>query len=311
MCDALPARIICRAAQQVACLRALSTQQLLDLQGSPSQILSSPAALLAFFPNVDGRVIPLQPEIAIALGQFNKVPVIQGTNLEEGNLFIALAFDILRGTPLAASEYPGQVRVGAQTILDGLSAMFGGTTSPAAVNLLTQEILNEYPLRDFQTPGQALAAVTTDGTFSCPALVADELLSLQVPTFAYEFADRDAPMLFLPPVSFPFDATHTDELQYLFTNLSGVPSQLNGNQTRLASTMKDYWSQFADHGSPNSVFSSSPGWPAFTILAPATQSLVAPRPRPQLDFSAEHHCLFWSGLLLQGVVTTVISAAGG
>ena len=297
-------------ATSAACLRSLSTQQVLALQGSPAQVLSNPAGLASFFPNVDGKVIPQQPEIAIALGQFNRVPVIQGTNQDEGRLFIALAFDLLRGSPLTAAEYPAQVQAGAQVIADGLASTLGAPTSPTVVQQLTQQILNQYPLRNFNSPDEALAQVLTDGTFSCPALVADELFSIYTPTFAYEFADLNAPMLFLPPVSFPYRATHTDELQYLFTNLAG-PSRLNSDQTRLATVMKGYWTNFAKNGSPNAFADGFPHWDNFTILGPDIISFVPPTPQPTFTFSQRHSCNFWTNLLIQGTVATVIHANGG
>src|SRR5262249_10293453 len=150
-----------------------------------------------------------------------------------------------------------------------------------------------------------------DGTFSCTALITDELLSLQVPTFAYEFADQNAPMLFLPPVSFPYGATHTDELQFLFTNLSGVPSKLSRNETTLASTMRTFWTQFAKNANPNDGRLSTTAWPNFTVLTPAIQSLVAPRPQisSAVSFSQEHHCVFWETVLIQGLIATVLNAA--
>lgn len=297
------------AATVVSCLRSLSTSEVLANQPSAAALLASPSGLTAFFPNVDGKIIPQQPETAIAFGQFNKVPVIEGTNKDEGRLFIALAFDLLRGSPLTAAEYPAQIQAAAAAITQQLAN--GGTPSSTTTDILTQEILNEYPLSNFNSPDEALATVLTDGTFSCPALVTDELLSLQVPTFAYEFADRNAPMLFLPPVSFPYGATHTDELQFLFTNLGGVPSQLSADETKLATTMKDYWTQFAKAGTPNALILREPFWPAFAITNPQIQSLVAPTPFPRLDFSAQHHCGFWQNILVQASVLSILTANGG
>ena len=75
--------------------------------------------------------------------------------------------------------------------------------------------------------------------------------------------------------------------------------------------MKGYWTQFAKNGSPNAFGDNAPNWGNFTILNPSIQSLVAPTPRRTFTFSQDHHCNFWTGLLIQGAVATVIHGAGG
>jgi len=171
-------------------------------------------------------------------------------------------------------------------------------------------ILREYPLRDFESPALALSQGLTDGSFSCMAQTTNPLLSIFTPTFAYEFADRDSPQLFVPPVSFPYRATHTNELQFVFTDLLG-PSRLTPAERQLATTMKAYWTDFADDGNPNALFGQTPIWPRFTILDPNVQSLVAPRPRPDLGFAIDHKCAFWTGILVQGTALSVLTAHGG
>jgi carboxylesterase type B len=36
------------------------------------------------------------------------------------------------------------------------------------------------------------------------------------------------------------------------------------------------------------------GWPRFSGTSQQVLSLVPPRPQPETDFSAEHHCAFWA-----------------
>jgi para-nitrobenzyl esterase len=269
------------------------------------------SALSAFFPNVDGFVIPQQPVLALALGEFNHVPVIEGTNHDEGRLFIALAFDLNPGVgPLTATGYPAAIETIAATAVADSSSLLGSGGSGASssqiqVTQITQEILNEYPLRNFQNPDLAFAAVFTDSVFSCPTLIANELFSLRVPTFAFELNDENAPMLFLPPVSFPYGATHTDELQFLFS-INGGASVLNSNEQKLATTMKGYWTTFAGSGNPNSGRTAN--WPLFVAVAGDVQSLLPPSPSMELNFATEHHCTFWTQVLLQTAVGSVASA---
>lgn len=281
------------ANETVACLRQLSTADVLAKQPTSAELLASPTGLTAFFPNVDGKLIPQQTVTALTLGQFNRVPVIVGTNRDEGSLFIALTYDILGGAPLTAADYP-------KKIADTAKALAGQTGGNA--DQITQQILNEYPLSDYTSADQALAVVLGDGTFSCPALITDQLLSAQVSTYAYEFADRTAPMTLLPAVSFPYGATHTDELEYLFTHVNETPV-LSTDQSQLASTMRHYWTQFASTGTPNAPLDTAhPYWPAFSLLTNDIQGFVAPTPALRPSFSADHHCTFWQSVLLQGAL---------
>ncbi len=264
------------AAQQTACLRSLTTQQILAQQPTGFNV-GGTGSLLAFSPNIDGSVLPQSLTNALLTGAYNHVPVLEGTNQTEGNLFIAIAFDLLGGGPLTAAQYPTVVTnlVGSQ---------------------VANQVLHEYPLSDFASPDVALSAIFGDAGFSCPARAADQLLSLGVPTFAYEFNDTNAPMLFLPPVSFPYGATHTDELQYLF-QINGQASLLNTNQVKLSNQMISYWTQFAKTGNPNGAGTAP--WAAYTTLIDNFQSLVPPFPFAELGFSNAHHCGFWTQIALE------------
>jgi para-nitrobenzyl esterase len=106
----------------------------------------------------------------------------------------------------------------------------------------------------------------------------------------------------LPPVSFPYGATHTDELQFLFT-LASNPSALSSAENNLAGVMQKYWSTFSRSGTPNSL--QTPPWAPFSIAAGNIQSLNTPRPGVEFGFAAQHHCNFWIGVLEQTVLASV------
>jgi para-nitrobenzyl esterase len=281
------------APTDVACFRAQPVSAILAAQGKivPQHSLAS---LSALSPNVDGVVIPRQPLDALATGQFNHVPLIVGTSHDEGRYFIARAFD-LSGGPLTAADYPTEVGDVALTAVERGEALSGSSANPnpQLVAEITSEILHEYPLSDFPSPDLALSAVVTDRAFSCQAELTRDVTSLQVPTFGYEFNDENAPMLFLPPVSFPYGATHTDELQFLFPFPGDV---LTTGEQDLAAIMKHYWTTFARDGRPK-----SPGhpWPLFSTLFDDNQSLVPPAPRVEHVFVRYHHCGFWFEVLAQ------------
>ena len=115
-------------------------------------------------------------------------------------------------------------------------------------------------------------------------------------TFAYEFNDENAPENFLPPVSFPYDAAHASEIQYLMgLPTAAFPGTLSPPQQQLlAAIMKGYWTDFANRGFPSS--SGTPFWPLFTSLTQMTQSLAPPAPQTETNFASTHNCAFWTAL---------------
>lgn len=260
-----------------ACLRALPVSTILSFQGGN-----------AISPIVDGFVLPQQPFTAFSSGQFNRVPILNGTNHDEFSLFVALDADLAQAGPLTAPAYPFDI-----------AATLG--LSPKSSEI--PQVEAEYPLADFPSPDLALAAVGTDGTFACSAFILDQLASKFVPVSACEFADENAPELFLPEVSFPYGAAHASELQYLFVlpesqahaTVFGpsVPAQpLDLAQEGLSRAMVSYWTSFARFGTP--LLAIEPPWLPFVGADSDFISLVTPVPRPIANFSSEHNCAFWT-----------------
>ena len=152
-------------ADVLTCLRALTVSTILNVAGF------NPA------PNVDGKVLTQSVAPALASGQFNRVPLMNGSNHDEWNLFVALDFD-LTGHPVTAATYPAAI-----------AATIGIPVSSPAVALVQAQ----YPGGSFPTYDQAVGALGTDAIFACTARFADELASEFVSTFAYEFNDENAP----------------------------------------------------------------------------------------------------------------------
>jgi para-nitrobenzyl esterase len=153
-------------------------------------------------------------------------------------------------------------------------------------------VLAEYPLDDFDSPDLAVGAIGSDGIFACPARAADQILASQIAIFGYEFNDVNAPELFLPPVSFPYGATHASELRYLYHLTWG--GRLDGQQRSLSDSMIDYWTQFAKSGDPNS--SRVPLWDQYDGTTDEFQSMTPPSPAPEFEFATDHKCDFWAKL---------------
>jgi para-nitrobenzyl esterase len=235
-----------------ACLRGKSVRELLDL----------PDFGYGFGPVYgDNAVLPLRPADALASGRFNRVPVMQGTTRDEHRTFTA-GLELITGHVLEPAEYDTEV------------AKNFGEKSAA--------VLARYPRGD-QSASIALSTVATDSSWACEAFFTDRLLARSVPTYAYEFADEQAPWFHeTPKPSFPTGAFHAGELQYLFDGAYSS-GELTAAQRRLAERMVQHWAAFAHTGNP--------GWQLFGHGG-YVRSLAPDAIRP-LDFQNEHHCEFW------------------
>src|ERR1700761_6493107 len=222
-------------------------------------------------PNLDGNLLPQSIGTALSSGQFNHVPVIIGTNHDEWRLFVGLD-QAEAGPAVTAANYQSMI-----------SATLGVPASAAAV------LGGQYPLSSYASPAVALGAVGTDAIFACNALTAEGSLSRYVPTYAYEFADENAPEVFLPPEGFPYGAAHASEIQYLFSlNAEAFPGTFSASQRQLATTMQGYWTGLAATGHPGG------GWPLFSSAQPVWRDLIPPKPVNETDFATQHHCSFWA-----------------
>ncbi len=248
--------------QTASCLRGVSADDLVA------------AEVGVVYPFVDGKLLTQTPTAAFKSGEFNKVPVIAGTNHDEYRAFVAEEYDGT-GNPIdTEDEY-----------------------NTAVTALWTSELASSveglYPYASYPNGGLALSASGTDGVFSCPARNADQSLSRFTTTYAYEFNDENAPPGTIPGLSFPLGAYHGAEIQYLML-VTGDVFPFTTDQQALSDTMISYWTQFAKTLNPNS--SGQPTWSPYGTLTDQFQSLVPPTPMPETDFNTFHNCSsFWNG----------------
>jgi para-nitrobenzyl esterase len=279
------------SAAAAACLRALSVEEILTLQsGSPDYL----TGLI-----IDGTILPIPADQAWATGQFNRLPIINGTVEDEGG-FGATLNEYFSGQPLTAAGYAGLVT----GIYTGNTNFFNGPGGIAGVPPFypagtDTKVLARYPLTAYASPSLAEIAVLTD-TESCRARHLNHLLSQWVPLYAYEFRDRNAPWYF-PPLSFPHGAAHTIDLQFFFPlwrgGPLGTPHPLTIHELKLSDELVAAWTSFMATGDPD--FVGNHPWPRYDADSPAYLSENVPRlsTLSESDFSTAHQCAFWDGIL--------------
>ncbi|HEX2466275.1 MAG TPA: carboxylesterase/lipase family protein [Thermoanaerobaculia bacterium] len=183
---------------------------------------------------IDGWFMPENGERTFAAGKGTKVPLIAGSNTDEGTMFQS---GLGYGT---VSAYR-----------DGLSKIYGDQA---------QAVLALYPASSDQELSTTLNRYLTDTWF----LRATRGMLLGAaragaPTYQYHFTLRSRAV----PA---WGAHHAAELGFVFNNPAGfggatpVP-EWNEAERRLADAMIGYWVQFATTGDPNR--DGLPVWPKF------------------------------------------------
>ncbi|MDF3301746.1 carboxylesterase/lipase family protein [Streptomyces tropicalis] len=252
----LASKVGCGSARDaLACLRRVDVSRLLAAQDTDQQ------------PAHATPLLPGDPAAATAAGRLHRVPVLVGSNHDEGNGWAAGI--IQAGNPVTPGTWP-----------DVVAAFFPAPGRAKA-------IVGEYPVHRTDG-GPVFGAVVGDADFACPTARTGELLAARVPVWRYEFADEHAPPLSPGPSPFPLGAPHASELPYLF-DLGGRPRALTAAQHRLADTMIDYWTRFARTADPNGP--ASPPWPRQAVLSLAPDHIV-----PTHTVRSRHHCGFWDAL---------------
>ena len=247
-------------ATALACLRRLPVEELL-------------ANAQPFQPYAFGNpVLPEDPGTAFREGRFARVPVLAGGTRDEHRLFVGL-FRVLAGQPVTADQYPGL-----------LAEAFGDHAATVQAR---------YPLSAYPSPAVAWATVLTDRMWARSTFALHRLLAEHVPTFAYEFADRQAPMYLPFPPDLPPGAFHSAEVPYLFPDDKFLTAATPA-QRRLSDRLQQSWASFARSGDPTGP--GLPAWPRFDGAQPVpyVQSLAPGDDGVRaVDYAAEHQLGFW------------------
>jgi para-nitrobenzyl esterase len=248
------------------------------LRNTPeSTLLTASAGYSALFAS-GGPELPVPPATAVADGDYARVPLLMGTNHDEGRTF-AQGF----------ASYTEQQYV--QFVDQNY-----GAQAPA--------ILAHYPWNAFPSPytaAYAIGAIWTDSGFvtgigGCPTQNLAAQFARRAPTFFYQFDDRHAPGLNRDLPGYQWGAGHAMELAYLwpsFNNGYSLYDLLTPAQLELSRQMVVWWGAFTRLGAPAAA--GQPFWPAYSrgelmSLRPGGQS----RTIPAATFGAEHQCGFWN-----------------
>ncbi len=205
------------AASLPACLRSRSADDVLAA-ANPAQGLFGGG--IRFRPVVDGVVLPEAPDQAIAGRRFHRVPVLIGTNADEGTIFLGQI------PARTTAEYRSMVR-----------KRFGDRAD---------DVLRLFPAEtDGDVPG-ALNRMIASGAFHAPARsLARSAAAGGVPVYRYVLS-RVSP----GAAKAGRGAFHAGEVPYVFGR-AGNTLTYDDTDRALARTMSAAWVRFAAAGNPN------------------------------------------------------------
>ena len=229
-------------ANEITQLRAMSTEALAS--AALDEEISS-----TFHPQIDGYILPKPTAEAFALGEQAPVPLLLGSNADEGSVLYYMGVPPVDG--------------GAYQRPDTLSQWD---------NLLQTEFGEQAEAlgRNYAVDGDAdvvkgAEQLMGDSWFGRHAyLMAQRHEAIGQPTFMYFFERRSAS----PEET--IGATHAFEIFPIFG--SAFPFwPTDERDAQLSKEMQSYWSSFAKTGNPNNT--TAPNWQRFNLLQPMEMAL--------------------------------------
>jgi carboxylesterase type B len=268
--DTFALELDCQA-NDLACLRAASVDDILTAQASTalqaeSLLGDKLAGFLVFAPTVDGSFVIEDPIVAVEQGRLD-LPMLVGTNHDEGTIFIAEVADLFGGT-VSQAVYEMV-----------LALLFGAET--------TAEIVAIYPPDPSGNNFNQLSRVANDYLFGCATrFVASQSRSS---AWLYEFNETSINIWQGQVPQCAGEACHGDEVPFVFHADRQIGITFTPEQAALSDEMVGYWASFARRLDPNA--SGFFAWPEFDPAG--LQYLIFDTPDLSTAVNPIANCDFW------------------
>ncbi|MGD0865615.1 MAG: carboxylesterase family protein [Rhizomicrobium sp.] len=277
-------------------------------------------------PDTGTQIVPNGLQQALTAGDFPHIPVLIGSDLNEGRYFEPGEIPFAAGfSTIVAAGGPANYDLanansfcsgGVCTYQQEVNLFLNNQGVPASDNTTAfdKTLANtDYKLADYPdqylagsapTADAGLAQIGTDHKFACNALDATTDLAGFSTVYAYEFQDPLAPpSLASPPVTatpndqygYATASEHGSELQFLF--LFPFTDSLSADEQQLEATMRSYWGNFVKNGNP-AKGATVPKWPAYGTKGEVLKLVPGPAsPSAFTTFGKEHFCTIWEPII--------------
>jgi carboxylesterase type B len=246
----------CSSVDDMECLRKLDGQEVINYGekaagsngvGLWDRILEGghieDAFAMQWAPVVDNnalsttRVLPDQPLNLFSSGHWNKVPLILGTNQDEGATFIYAGVK----TWLPEQLFP-----------EAMSGIFNATLGPKVVDFY-KPAAAAAPWRDTR---DSLSFVLTDYWFKCSAMHIAGLAAEQgIDAYVYRFDHIVSFPQIFPRYNLPVvcetRTCHASELPFIFNNYANYSTLVSDDEKAMARDWGLYYTAFARSSDPN------------------------------------------------------------
>ena len=183
-------------------------------------------------PVIDGWLLPAAAREIFAAGQHNDVPLMVGSNADEGSAIHPVV------APNAAAS----------------TAAYAAWLQERLGSDLAERALELYPAATDEAVAQALSDVVCDDMFTWAMRVWADAAG-EAPVYLYYFSR-------VPPGEFgeKYGSYHAAEIPYVFAQMDAATT--SAEDAQLATAMSAAWVRFAATGDPNG--GDLPAWPAYT-----------------------------------------------
>ncbi|KAJ3575771.1 hypothetical protein NP233_g877 [Leucocoprinus birnbaumii] len=256
-----------KGADTLKCLRAAP---IATLASASSRLLAARSStLFVFAPFVDKSFISERPVEAFKAGHFAKVPVLFGSNSDEGAGWSAS----LRN-PSANTSMPNATE---DTVFNFINGQYA-TATRASIN----KGFELYPLDSFNgsfsLQGQQMYG---EARYICTAAMITGSASQAISGVAYQY-HYDNPHL---------GSTHSSELQAIF----GPSADASEDDLDLFQAMREYYTSFVATGTPSST--SGPTWEKVSSADGSSRIFLHPAGVKMEELGdLSNRCDFWHGL---------------
>jgi len=264
-----------------SCLMDKSVEELISAQVSTRNPFSEPHK---WSPVVDGVDLPAPVAQLFLEGKTAPVPLMAGTNTDEGNLFV----------------WPGyQMGMDKAQYRDFVRSMFVGMQPRMALNDAELErVFSMYPPLDEDNRGQA-AAVLGDASFTCRSQIfAAEHGKRGTDVFLYRWDDRLDCMDMVAKKALP-GVIHLMEVPYVFGTPSVFWCSWSEKEADLSWRTRTMWTNFAKTLNPTP--NGAPGhrgkvWPKYEYSNRSNLVMREEHDVVEVDYKGEK-CKFWDEIL--------------